>query len=247
MPKFFVPRENVTDTSIVIDNEDVAHITKVLRLKKGDIINVCDGQGTDCDARIAVIEKKKIVCDIVSKRASDTEPNICVTIFQGLPKASKMEYIIQKNTELGVKRIVPCIMSRCVVKLTDGADKKVERWRKVAQEAAKQSGRGVVPEITMPMTFEEAVREMKKCDIAFAPYECEDTNTVKSVLTAGTNVKTVGFMIGPEGGYDLAEIEVLKNSGVDTVTLGKRILRTETAGEAVTAMTMYELGDVNII
>ncbi len=247
MPKFFVPRENVTDTSIVIDNEDVAHITKVLRLKKGDIISVCDGRGTDCDARIAVIEKKKIVCDIVSKRVSDTEPNICVTIFQGLPKASKMEYIIQKNTELGVKKIVPCIMSRCVVKLTDGADKKVERWRKVAQEAAKQSGRGVVPEITMPMTFEEAVREMKKCDIAFAPYECEDTNTVKSVLTSGTNVKTVGFMIGPEGGYDLAEIEVLKNSGVDTVTLGKRILRTETAGEAVTAMTMYELGDVNII
>lgn len=245
MPKFFVPHTNVTENSIVIDSEDVAHITKVLRLKVGDEINVCDGRGIDYTAKISETEKKRIICDIVSSQKSETESNISVTLFQGLPKASKMEYIIQKTTELGITRIVPCVMSRCVVKLSDGVCKKVERWQKVAQEAAKQSGRGIVPEVTMPMTFDEAVLEMKKADIAFAPYECETENTLKSVLTSCEKPLTVSFMVGPEGGYDPAETEKLKNEDISTVTLGKRILRTETAGEAVLAMTMYEIGDIN--
>ena len=179
MPKFFVPHENIAEDKITINNEDVAHITKVLRYKAGDELFLCDGRGTDYTVQIAQIEKKKIICNIISKKKSDTEPNIKITLFQGLPKASKMEYIIQKTTELGIAKIVPCIMDRCVVKLSDGIEKKVERWRKVAYEAAKQSGRGVVPEVTMPVKFDDAVKMLKENDIYFAPYECENMNTLK--------------------------------------------------------------------
>lgn len=246
MPKFFVPKENVQNNKILINNEDVAHITKVLRCKLGDELNLCDGCGTDYTAVISQIENKQIICDITANNKSDTEPNVNITLFQGIPKAAKMEYIIQKNTELGVTKIVPCIMSRCVVKLSDGADKKIQRWQKVAQEAAKQSGRGIIPEITPPVTFDEALKMLKQNDIYFAPYECETTNTLRSALKSCIQPKTIGFMIGPEGGYALDEIEKLKLEQISTVTLGKRILRTETAGEAVLAMTMYEFGDINI-
>lgn len=126
MPRFFTARENISETQLIIDNEDVNHISRVLRLKEGDEITVCDGQGFDYLAKIALIENKKIVCDIEEKTKSDTEPNIKVTLFQGLPKASKMDYIIQKTTELGIAKIVPCAMSRCVVKL----EKKKRRKRK---------------------------------------------------------------------------------------------------------------------
>lgn len=247
MPRFFTERENISDTQIIINNEDVTHISRVLRLDRGDEITVCDGSGFDYRAKIASVESKKIVCDIVEKSASSTEPNICVTLFQGLPKASKMDYIIQKTTELGITRIVPCVMSRCVVKLENrkAEMKKTERWTKVAEAAAKQSGRGVIPEVAMPVTLDEAIAQMKDCDICFAPYECEEDTSLKTVLTSVKEPKKIGFIIGPEGGFDLSEVERIKSAGIKTVTLGKRILRTETAGEAVLAMIMYELGDIN--
>ncbi len=247
MPRFFTARENISEKQLIIDNEDVSHISRVLRLKEGDEITVCDGQGFDYLAKIALIENKKIICDIVEKTKSDTEPNIRVTLFQGLPKASKMDYIIQKTTELGITKIVPCAMSRCVAKLENkkAEEKKTERWQKVAEAAAKQSGRGVIPEISMPATLDSAIEELKKCDICFAPYECEDTTNLKSVLLASDKPKTAGFIIGPEGGFDPSEIEKIRAAGIKTVTLGRRILRTETAGEAVLSMIMYEIGDIN--
>lgn len=245
MPKFFAARENVSDSEIIIDNEDVGHITRVLRLCEGDSIEICDGMGNDYTAEIKAVEKKRIVCDILQKHASDTEANISVTLFQGIPKASKMEYIIQKNTELGIVRVVPCIMSRCVSKIDGKEDKKTDRWTKIAESAAKQSGRGVIPEISGAVDFKTAVEMMKQNDIYFAPYECETDGNLKKVLTSNPGAKTVAFMIGPEGGYDLSEVEYLHEMGIPTVTLGRRILRTETAGEAVLAMIMYELGDIN--
>lgn len=247
MPKFFISRENITDNEILIDTEDFSHITRVLRLNVDDILDICDGQGFDYKAKIREIQQKHLLCDILSKEKSDTEPNIKVTLFQGLPKASKMEYIIQKTTELGITKIVPCVFSRCVVKLDNqkAEIKKVERWRKIAEEAAKQSGRGIVPEITMPVTFSKAMELMQENDLCFAPYECETQNNLKNVLTSKDDVKTVGFMIGPEGGYDIKEIDILKQSSIKTITLGRRILRTETAGEAVLSMVMYEIGDIN--
>lgn len=245
MPKFFAARENVSDNEIIIDNEDVGHITRVLRLCEGDSIEICDGMGNDYTAVIKSVEKKRIVCTVKEKRVSDTEANIAVTLFQGIPKASKMEYIIQKNTELGIVRIVPCAMARCVSKIDGKEDKKAERWSKIAESAAKQSGRGVIPEVNCAVDFKTAVDMMKQSDIYFAPYECETHGNLKKVLTSVQGAKTVSFMIGPEGGYDPSEVEYLHKNGIPTVTLGKRILRTETAGEAVLSMIMYELGDIN--
>jgi 16S rRNA (uracil1498-N3)-methyltransferase len=247
MPKFFVPKENIKNDTILINSEDVSHITRVLRMEKGDTLLLCDGRGFDYDAEITDISSKEIICKITSSRKSDTEPNIEVTLFQGLPKASKMEYIIQKTTELGITRIVPCKLSRCVMKIENAKTeaKKLERWQKISESAAKQSGRGIVPEIAPVATLDDAISQLKECDIAFAPYECEDMQSLKSVLTSVDAPKKIGFIIGPEGGFDMSEIEKLRAAKIQTVTLGKRILRTETAGEAVLAMTMYEKGDIN--
>lgn len=247
MPKFFTARENISDTQIIIDNENVGHISRVLRLGEGDEITVCDGRGFDYRAVIASIENKKIICDITEKSKCNSEPDIEVTLFQGLPKASKMDYIIQKTTELGISKIVPCALSRCVVKLENkkAEEKKTERWQKVAEAAAKQSGRGVIPKVSMPVTLDSAISEMKECDICFAPYECEEETTLKKVLLSAKRPQKVGFIIGPEGGFDPLEIEKIKAAGIKTVTLGRRILRTETAGEAVLSMVMYEIGDIN--
>ena len=159
-----------------------------------------------------------------------------------------MDYIIQKTTELGVVNIVPCMMARSVSKIENEKDakKKCERWQKISEEAAKQSGRGIIPKVFQPVTFKEAVKMMKDYDLAFAPYECEEQNKLKTVLNSKENIKTIAFMVGPEGGYDLDETEFLRENKISTVTLGKRILRTETAGEAVLSMVMYELGDINL-
>ena len=241
MPKFFTQRENITDTQIIIDSEDAKHIKKVLRLCEGDTITVCDGGGTDYEAEIRDILQDKIICDIKSKNKCESESEVYITLYQGLPKAAKMDYIIQKNTELGICKIVPVTLSRCVVKLDGEAaeKKKTERWQKIAYEAAKQSGRGVVPQVTMPVSLDAVLNEIKNDDLVFVPYECETDTRIKDVVSEIKEPKRISFVIGPEGGFDPVEIEKFKAAGVKTVTLGKRILRTETAAEAVVAMLMY--------
>lgn len=246
MPKFFTARENITETEIRIESEDARHIKKVLRLSEGDEITVCDGRGTDYTAVIDRFGEDGIICRIKESRVCGAEPKTAVTLYQGLPKASKMDYIIQKTTELGITRIVPVKMARCVVKVENEAaqNRKLERWRKIAGEAAKQSGRGIVPDIGEIMTFDEALEDMQRAELCFAPYECEREARLSSVLEGARGVKSAAFMIGPEGGYDIAEYEKLRGAGVKTITLGRRILRTETAGEAVLAMTMYGLDEI---
>lgn len=246
MPKFFTARENITEKEIIIDSEDAKHIKKVLRLNTGDEITVCDGRGIDYTAVIRETEANRIICDIKDSYICDTEPQVKVTLYQGLPKASKMDYIIQKTTELGITRIVPAVLSRCVVKLENAAaeKKKTERWQKIAYEAAKQSGRGVVPEVSLPMKADDIIEELKSYDLCFVPYECEQETRLCDVLKDAGEVKNAAFLIGPEGGLDITEVEKLKEAGVKTVTLGRRILRTETAGEAVLAMLMYALDEV---
>lgn len=247
MPRFFVPKENIDGETIYITGDDVGHISRVLRSEVGEELELCDGKGFDYSVRISEIEKDRILCEVLSKEKSDTEPNIEVTLYQGLPKAAKMEYIIQKTTELGISKIVPCTLSRCVVKL-DGKkaeEKKRIRWQKIAESAAKQSGRGIIPEVGEAVNLDKAIAELKECDIAFVPYECEETTSLKEVLTAVERPLKIGYIIGPEGGFSIEETEKIRKSGIKTVTLGKRILRTETAGEAVLAMLMYEKGDIN--
>lgn len=246
MPKFFTERENIKRNTLIINNDDATHIRKVLRLSENDEIIVCDGMGVDYKVRIKEIGKDEIVCDIIDTLACDTEPNINVTLYQGLPKAAKMDYIIQKNTELGINRIVPAKLSRCVVKLEDknAEMKKTQRWQKIANEAAKQSGRGVVPTVALPLTIDEIINEVKDSDLVFVPYECEEDTRLSQVIKENPDAKNISFIIGPEGGFDSSEIEKFKSTGIKTITLGKRILRTETAGEAVLAMLMYGYGEI---
>ncbi len=246
MPKFFTSTDNISDTTIRIDSEDAKHISRVLRLGVGDTITVCDGRGTDYESVITEISSSCVMCSIQSKTKCDTEPDVSITLYQGLPKGSKMDYIIQKTTELGIRRIVPVKMSRCVVKINNESDahKKTERWQKIAYEAAKQSGRGVVPEVSAPVTVDEMINELRYAELAFAPYECEQITHLSDVIEAADSPKNVSYVIGPEGGFDITETEKLKAADIQTVTLGRRILRTETAGEAVLAMLMYGFGEI---
>lgn len=242
MSKFFIPKENISGDKLIICGEDVKHITRVLRLGVGDSITCCDGGGNDYTAIIASVSDT-LVCDIKEKTKAQTEADIRVILIQGIPKASKMDYIIQKTTELGISEIYPCEMARCISKPENG--KKTERWQKIAKEAAKQSGRGIVPVVHNSVKLADAVEILRSADVSFAPYECAEENFLKPVLKNSTSPKTVAFVIGPEGGFDKSEIELLTNAGIPAISLGKRILRTETAGEAVLAMVMYELGDIN--
>ena len=244
MPKFFVEPSKVSDDVVTIDTSDVLHITKVLRLNIGDVVTVSDSASTDYECEITEISKGAIILKVLSQKSIDTESNIKITVFQALPKASKMEYIIQKNTELGVVKFVPVALSRCVVKLDNKeASKKVARWQKISDEAAKQSGRGMLPEVYDVVNLKTAIDEMKKADLFFVPYESEDNNSLKPLLK-GKSPKTISYLIGPEGGFSPEEISYIKESGVPVITLGKRILRTETASIAVTSMLMYEIGDM---
>ncbi len=246
MPKFFVTRDKITDREIIIDSEDAKHIKKVLRIGVGDTITVCDGGGTDYTAKISDINENCVICEVLNSHKCETEPGIKITLYQGLPKASKMDYIIQKNTELGICEITPVAMSRCVVKLENkkAEEKKTERWQKIAVEAAKQSGRGIIPTVNMPLTFDEVINSVKDYDLVFAPYECEEEMRLRDIVEANLDAKNIAFIIGPEGGFDPVEIEKLKDAGIKTVTLGKRILRTETAAEAVISMLMYGYNEI---
>ncbi len=242
MPKFFTEKDNISENSLYITGEDVEHLSRVYRAKEGYELTVCDGCGTDYNCRIAQIEKSRITADIISSCKSESEPKVKVTLFQGLPKQGKMETVIQKTTELGIVRIVPTITQRSVVKLPDGDTKKQQRWQKVALEAAKQSGRGVIPEVTPVMSFEKAVEMASKMQVKIIPYEEELTTTLHSVLNS--DVKEIGIIVGSEGGFELEEVEYAAKKGIIAVTLGKRILRTETVGPALLPIVLYETGDM---
>ena len=242
MPKFFVKPEQIQQDYIKIYGEDVKHITKVLRLNENDIIIICDGCGNDYTVSIEEIQKNEISTKIISKKLSLTEPPIKVILYQGLPKSAKMEYIIQKCTELGIAKIVPVVTKRTVVKLDPKSrEHKVERWKKISYEAAKQSNRGIIPSIDYPISFDEAVNEMKNTDLSIICYERAEDLRLKDLLRKHLSAQTISIMIGPEGGFDDEEIEKAQLQGLNIVGLGPRILRTETAGSAVLAMLMYEL------
>jgi len=241
MSRFFVKRKNIEETEITITGEDVQHISKVLRLQKGDSITLCDGEGNDYLAEILEIDKRFVRTKVLDKGPSKGEPDIEVVLYQGIPKSAKMDLIIQKCTEMGIRRIVPVFTARTVVKLESEKDerKKVERWSKIAEEAAKQSGRGIVPVIDMPVNLSDALADAKNLDMIIVPYELEDSVSVKAALKK-ERTASIGFFIGPEGGFEAGEILETKSAGAVPVTLGSRILRTETAGLAVLTAIMYE-------
>lgn len=260
MPKFFVSNNQIVDKVITIMGDDVKHIANVLRLQKGDKI-VVGNKDTEVTyhAKIAEIIKEKVICEIIGEVKERAESNIEVTVFQGLPKGDKMEYIIQKTTELGVKKIVPVAMKRCIVKLSkQDESKKIARWQKIAEVAAKQSGRDIIPMIENITNVVEIKEKIQEYDLFLVAYEEEKVNTLKNELKniqlpnmtenieskakeniTGTFLK-IGVVIGPEGGLERQEVEDLKMNGAKIITLGNRILRTETASLAVLSNIMYE-------
>lgn len=244
MPKFFIKKEDIKENIVTICGQDATHIAKVLRTNVGETITLCDGCGTDFFAEVTSITKDTVSLKIKESLPCLAEPKISVTLFQGIPKQGKMDYIIEKCTELGISRIVPVAAKRSVVKIDDKKSeaKKLERWRKIAAESVKQCARGTIPEITEVMTFGEAIEFSKSLDLTIAAYECERENSIKSALIDKTP-KTIGVFIGPEGGIDNTEIEKLKSANIETVTLGTRILRTETAGHTVLTAIMYEYNE----
>ena len=245
MPKFFINTNQIIENNIKLIGEDVKHIANVLRKQIGEEINICDIDTSDnflC--KITTINKENIECEIIKKIESETEPNTEITIFQGLPKAEKMELIIQKCTEIGVKTFVPVNMERCVVKLDSKSEtKKIERWQKIAETAAKQSGRDIIPKVENLINLKKVCNLIEKYDIVLLAYENEEEHTLKDTLykIKGKNNLKIGIIIGPEGGIDENEVKQLENSGAKKITLGKRILRTETVGISVSSIIIYEL------
>lgn len=255
MDRFFVEPEhlNLDDKTLYIDGEDVKHISKVLRYGQGDEIEVCDSNGHEYICRIESIDKTRIDLSIVDEVYINRESRIRVSLYQGVPKSTKMEIILQKLTEAGVDEIVLVNTKRSVVNIKgDKADKKFDRWERIIYEAAKQCKRGLIPKLRGILSFKEALEDMGKNDINICPYEVEKSLGIKEALQTGQVKKIlenkdevrVGIFIGPEGGFAEEENEMVKAAGIASVTMGPRIFRTETASIVATAVTLYELGDI---
>ena len=249
MHRFFVSLGQVDaiNNTILITGDDVKHIRTVLRLKEGEELEICDGEGRDYRVYIDTIDEEKIYTKIVESSQSIKESSIQVVLYQSLPKSIKMDFIIQKCTELGIHSIVPISTNRTIVKIGNqkAEMKKLQRWQRIAYEAAKQSKRGRVPYIDKIHNMENIWEELRQNDLNIIAYENENTQGLKQILDNHSAViKKIGIIIGPEGGFEEQEIEKANANGVLSITLGPRILRTETAGLATLIMVMYALGDI---
>ena len=257
MARFFVSPEQVQADRIVITGSDVRHISRVLRLGPGDAVTCVDGTGREWTALILEINNHEVTCSIAGEARCQAEPPVRVTLCQGLPKGEKMELIIQKCCELGVHRILPVNCARTIVQLdAKKATQRQVRWQRVAEEAAKQARRGSVPEVAGLVDFASALQQAPKEALAIMPWEDEGQAGLKSLLreprVTGGDYQADGMpgetevwiFIGPEGGFTAREAEQARQAGCRTVSLGPRILRTETAAIATLALIMYELGDL---
>lgn len=233
MQKLFI--DYSPEGEIVLDGEQARHIARSLRMKKGDMLTVTDGAGMDYGCIIDDITRDTVTLSVCYKQATDSEPTCAVTIYQGVPKSGKTEDIIQKCTELGMTRLVPTLTKRSVSRPDEkGAEKKNQRYRKIALEAAQQSGRGIVPEISCQTTLRQAV-EQDENELKIVFYEGGGA-PVRELVTP--DCKSVSVYIGPEGGFDESEIALLCEAGALKATLGKRILRTQTAPVAALCTIM---------
>ena len=239
MHRFYVDNLSELNKSVTIEGEDVNHIKNVLRLTVGDSITVSDGSSRDYECVIALISDV-VTADIVDIHDCNAELPVKLRLFQGVPKADKFELIIQKAVELGAAEIIPVMMERTVVKLDDKKqDKKLERYRKIAEAAAKQSRRGIIPGVSSYISFKNAVKTLTEADdkvkrMILVPYEsAEGMDYARNIIASAGEYDEIDIFIGPEGGFADSEIELAKQSGASIISLGNRILRTETAGLAI--------------
>lgn len=242
MYQFFVEDAQISEKDVIIEGSDVNHIKNVLRMKCGEKIRISSASGRNFCCELAELSGEIVRADIIEELEEDTELPNKIYLFQGLPKNDKMELIVQKAVELGVHEIIPVAMKNCVVKLDEKkSTSKVNRWQEIAKSAAKQSKRSLIPTVAMPLSYKLAVERAKELDIVLVPYENErGMQATREVLAAIEPGKSIGIFIGPEGGFDMTEIEIVKE-GAHLISLGNRILRTETAGLATLAMLIYQL------
>ena len=246
MDRFFVDKKNINleNNTCIIEGEDVKHISKVLRCRIGEELEVCDNNNNEYICEVTNIDKNQVELNILEKVDIQRESDLKIKVYQGLPKGPKMEMILQKLTEVGVDEIILVQTKRTVVKVDDKKeDKKLERWERIIYEAAKQSKRGKIPSLRGVLTFKEALADMKENDFNIAPYENEKTKSIKQAIK-GVNINNVGIFVGPEGGFEETEIEAIEDIGGQSVSLGPRILRTETASLVASSIVLYELSDL---
>ena len=244
MYQFFVEPEAIAGNRVSITGKDVNHIKNVLRMKEGEELAVSNGvDGKEYRCAVLSMTEDEVLCELRFVKEDAVELPVKVYLFQGLPKADKMELIIQKAVELGVYEIVPVSTKRAVVKLDAKKEKnKLTRWQSIAEAAAKQSKRACIPQVTGVLSFKEAIKKAGEMDVKLIPYEmAEDMSYTREVIGSIVPGQSVAVFIGPEGGFAEEEIASARESGVTPITLGKRILRTETAGMTTLSILMYEL------
>jgi len=244
MFRYFCADENIKNNTVNVTGGDAKHLKTILRAQPGDKISVVT-ESKEYIAEIKEINTENIVCTLVEEIFSNNETKINITLCQGIPKKTKMETIIQQNVELGVKSFIPLITERTVVKLNekDREQKKLDRWQKIAKESAKQSKRNIIPTVEPIITVSELIEKLKHIDAEIiVPYELEDVKILKDVLKEPKH--NYYIVIGPEGGFDIKEIEMFQEIGAHIVTLGKRILRTETAGIVTASVIMYACNEM---
>lgn len=246
MDRFFVEKKNINleNNTCIIEGEDVKHISKVLRCRVGELLEICDNDNNEYIAEISGISKEEVTLDIVETIDIKRESDLKVRLYQGLPKGPKMEMILQKLTEVGVDEIILVQTKRSVAKVDDKKeDKKIERWERIIYEAAKQSKRGKIPTLRGVLSFKEALADMKNNDFNIVPYENERTKSIKQAIK-GIDINNIGIFVGPEGGFAEEEIKQIEDINGQSVSLGPRILRTETASVVASSIVLYELSDL---
>ena len=242
MARFFVAPEELNGPQILLTGENAQH-ARVLRLKAGEEVLACDGQGMECLCTVESVSAGEVILGVLERRSSRNEAAVKVSIYMAFPKADKLEHVIQKATELGAYEIVAFPSGRCISRPDDKSlKKKLERWQKIAASAAEQSGRGVIPEVIALPSFSAALERAAKADKALMFYENEHATTLRMALESGS-FETVSLLTGPEGGLEEKEVEQARNAGLQVCTLGSRILRCETAPLCALSAVMYAAGE----
>lgn len=242
MTRFFVEPEEMQSESIALTGENAKH-AKVLRLKDGEQVLVCDGQGQECLCVVSAVSDGCISLNVRQRRESETEAAVRVSVYMAFPKADKLEHVIQKATELGAYEIIAFPSARCISRPEEKSlGKKVERWQKIAASAAEQSGRGRIPQVITLPSYKAALERAAKADKALLFYENERATTLRMALEGGA-YRTVSLLTGPEGGLEEAEVKQAMDAGLSVCTLGRRILRCETAPLCALSAVMYDAGE----
>lgn len=242
MARFFIDAQQMQSDVLELTGENAQH-AKVLRLKAGEQVLICDGAGMECVCEVLAMGTGNVELRVLERRAASSEPSIHVSVYVGFPKSDKLEHVIQKATELGAAEILAFPAQRCVSRPDEkSVKKKLERWQKIAASAAEQSGRGVVPQVMVLSSYAEALQRASKADKALMFYENEHATTLKMALDTG-NFKTVSLMTGPEGGLEEREVEQAMDAGLQVCTLGRRILRCETAPLCALSAVMFAAGE----